>query len=104
MKKQFFWILSILISITVFTAILKYNHDLAMRYQNTDGKGRALFGIIEYALLYYKYFFFIGSMLSIALAFFSIKRRELKSMSFIALALGLLSVALIFIKFWRLMI
>jgi hypothetical protein len=96
MKKQLFGILSILISITVFISIFKYNHDLAIRYRDTDGKGRALFGIIEYVVFYYKYIFLIGSMLSIALAIFSIKRKEKKSISFIALFMGLLSVTLIF--------
>ena len=77
---------------------------MAIRYMATDGKGRALFGIVELWFLNYKFIFIAGSILSIVLAYLSIKRKETKTASYIALGFGLLSASLVFIPFWKLMI
>lgn len=77
---------------------------MAIRHMATDGKGRALFGIVELCFLNYKFIFIANSILSIVLTYLSIKREETKTASYIALGFGILSASLVFIPFWKLMI
>lgn len=104
MKKIVFALMSIIICFIVLIAIAKFNYDLAVRYKTTDGKGRALFGILELCSFYYKVYFFAGGVLSVVLASISIRRKENILASYIALGFGLLSASLVFIPFWKFMV
>lgn len=104
LKSAKFSVLSIAFSILCFIVIIKINHDIALRYLQSDGKTRALFGITETLVYYYQYYFVGLSLLSIAFAIIGAKRKEHWLPTRLAYILGLLSLILIFSRVWRLMI
>jgi hypothetical protein len=104
MKKPIFSIISILLSFANLIVIFKINHEIAVRFLTSDGKTRALFGIVEIAQFTYKYYFIALSVLSILFIVYAIRIREIKTFNQIAIVLSLLSAASIFIPFWKLMI
>ena len=104
MKNARLSIISIVLSIVCLIVIMKINLDIAIRYLSSDGKTKALFGIIEITNFYYKYYFIILSLIAITIAIIASTRREKRSMNRIAYFIGILSLTLIFVQLWRIMI
>ena len=104
MKKNKFSELSIILSIICIIAVIIVNFKIANQYFLSDGKTKALFGLIELTTFYYKYYFVILGILSLILGLLGIKKKELKLTYLIALSLSVLSIILVFIRLWKLMI
>jgi len=104
MKKNKFSVLSIILSITCIIAVIIVNLKIANQYLLSDGKTKALFGLIELTTFYYQYYFVILGILSLILGLLGIKKKELKLIYLIALSLSVLSIIFVFIRLWRLMI
>jgi len=103
MKKPSLSAISIILSLANIAMIIKINHDIAIRYLSSDGKTKALFGIIELQFNY-KYYFILIGLLSLSLAILAIRKKGNILITQIATILGILSTALIFVRLWRLMI
>jgi len=104
MKKSILSIISIMLSIACLIATLKTNHDIAIRYLSSDGKTKAIFGIIEITIFSYQYYFVILSLIAIVVAFIASKRRETRLINVISYFIGILSLLFIFVRPWRLLI
>ena len=104
MKKNKFSELSIILSIICIISVIIVNFKIANQYFLSDGKTKALFGLIELTTFYYKYYFVILGILSLILGLLGIKKKELKLTYLIALSLSTLSIILVFIRLWKLMI
>ena len=89
---------SILLSLIVICAAVWVNSSIAQDYLQSDGKTRALFGLIE--LFYtFKYYFLIGSMISGILLVLAYREKEkLQISAVIFLSVSVLSVVL---KVWK---
>lgn len=103
MKRLKFSLIFLCVSIFSICLTAKINHDIAIYYINTDGKGRALSGIFEH-LFDYKYFYLLLGVFSIVLICLGHKHKESKGILLLALTLALLSIGIIFVSFWKCMI
>lgn len=104
MKKNLLSIASIFLNFVNILVILNINHDIALRYQSSDAKTQALFGIIELLSYSYKYYFLIISLFSIVLLILSLRRNENKLIIGFAFGLSIFSILVIVLRIWRLMI
>jgi hypothetical protein len=84
--------------------IIKINIDIADRYIQSDGKTKALFGIIEALVFYYQYYFIVLCIIALIFAIIGTKRSENRLINRIAYIIGLLTLIIIFSRTWRLMI
>ncbi len=103
MKRLKFSLISLCLSIFSVCITVKVNHDIAAYYINTDGKGKALFGVFEH-LFDYKYFHLLLGGFAIVLIWLGNKHNESKGILLLALTLALLSIGIIFVSFWKCMI
>jgi hypothetical protein len=104
MKKYRFSALSIILSIVCIIAVIVVNQKIAHQYLLSDGKTRAMFGIIEMAQFYYKYYFSILGLSSLLFGLMAIRKKEMKLIIQIALILSVISNISIFIQIWKFMI
>lgn len=92
---------SIILGIISIFGIIYQNYKLAHIYNNSDGKTKALFGIIELAQIDLKIYLGIISILGIILGVFAIRRNENKIYFTTAILLNVIGFILLFIRFWR---
>jgi hypothetical protein len=78
MKRYKLSLVSLIFSCGTIVALFIINREIALRYLSSDGKTKALFGIIEIFSFSYKYFFIIPAIFSLSTAFLAIKKREFK--------------------------
>lgn len=104
MNKYKLSITSIFISIACFVAVVITNYNISIRYLSSDGKTRALFGVIEATNFYYKYYFILLGMFSLVLGLLAIKKKEKLLAILLAFVLSILAIISIFIQLWKLMI
>lgn len=104
MKKYKFSVLSIILSTVCIIAVIIVNQKIANQYILSDGKTRALFGIIEITQFSYKYYFSILGLLSLIVGLLAIKEKEMKILFQIATFLSILSNISVFIQLWKVMI
>ena len=104
MTKKPYATISIFLSILCMLIITWINIKIANQYLSSDGKTKALFGIVELLNFYYKYWFVGLSLGSITLSILSKRNKEGKRIFWISMMLGLLSLIFIFTSIWRLMI
>ena len=104
MKRIRLSIFSTILSSICIVLIIWMNLDIVQKYISTDGKGRALFGIIEIWYLNYKFYLIVISLISIGLSTMATRRKENKYYNLTAYFFGILSLILIFIRFWKIMI
>ena len=98
-------LLSIIVSCLSAFLTIKINYDLLQKYLSADGKTRMLFGIVEgFELLGYAYHFLSLILVSIILIGIGAIKKESKKILLTALSILGLSIAAIFVPFWRLMI
>ena len=91
------------LSIFSLAALIFVNNEIATRYNQADGKTRALFGIVELLEFQYRYLILIPAALSILLTIRLIWTREFKIWDTVTLIFGLLSVVGTVTSSWRLM-
>ena len=104
LKKNKFGLISLLLSIFVCLATSLLNVEIAERYQNADGKTRALFGIVEYLSYSWKYLLFIPATLGLILVFLSFNKKEERLISVVAIAGTLIAIAFIILPIWKLIV
>jgi hypothetical protein len=84
-------------------ALLIINHDISLRYLSSDGKTRALFGLIEIQFSY-KYYFLVFAISSFILAALAIRKKEIRWIATVAIVLSFSSIVLVFIRLWKFMV
>jgi hypothetical protein len=96
--------ISILISLLALALIIWLNLDIAQTYNSTDGKGRALFGIIEITYLIHKYL--IGAIILIAFgtSIFAVRKKDNSVFVYISFLLVIISSILIFLRLWKIFV
>ncbi len=104
MKKYRFSALSIILSIICMIAVIVVNQKIAELYLLSDGKTRALFGIIENVQFYYKYYFSILGLSSLIFGLMAVRKKEMKLTIQIVIFLSIISNISVFIQLWKLMI
>lgn len=104
MNKYKLSITSIVVSVACIVAEIITNYNISIRYLSSDGKTRALFGVIEATNFYYKYYFIVVGMFSLVLGLLAIKKKEKLLVIQLALVLSILAIISIFIQLWKLMI
>lgn len=104
MNKKLNSMISIILSILCILIITWVNVKIAKQYLSSDGKTQALFGIVETLSFSYKYWFIGLSIGSIITAILGKRKNEGKQIFWISMALGIISMIIIFTPIWRLMI
>ena len=91
---------SILISLFCICGIVFQNYRLAVMFNKSKGKNRALFGITELAQLDVK--LYLGIFLVVALAFgiFAIRKTENRQFSILSIILSIIGIILLFVRLW----
>ncbi|KUJ50222.1 hypothetical protein [Chryseobacterium sp. JAH] len=93
-------LLSIVSNFIVIWFLVRINVSIFEKYINTDGKTKALFGLIELQYIY-KYYFLSIILVSFIFLCYAYKKNEdivVKIAALISLGLAILS---IFINFWK---
>lgn len=103
-KKYKFSFFLITLSIAEIVYLIFLNYNLAQRYLSADGKTRALFGIIELTWLVYKFYLAPFLIVSLILLILSFRKKEWKTLSIVAALLNVVSIVIVFVRFWTLMI
>lgn len=104
MTKKLNSTISIILSILCILIIIWINIKIANRYLSSDGKTQALFGIVENLSFSYKYWFIGLSISSIITAIIGKRKNEGKPIFWISIALGIISMIIIFTPIWKLII
>jgi hypothetical protein len=99
-----FSLISVILSGLSIAIIIKINIDIAHRYLQSDGKTKALYGIVETLIFYYQYYFVGLSLIAFVFAILGSKRKEQKIINSVAYTIGVISLILIFASVWRLMV
>lgn len=104
LNRKLYSLISIIVSGLSLIIIIKINYDIAHRYLESDGKTQALFGLIEIANFYYKYYLISLALISLMLAIIGSKKSENKLINRIAYLIAFLTLIAIFLKIWIIMI
>ncbi|MCO4294808.1 hypothetical protein NF867_18235 [Solitalea sp. MAHUQ-68] len=97
-------ILALLISLVSIIWLLEINRQIAIAFENSDGKTRALFGIIEILSFGYKYYLVIPGLFAVILGVLGLKRKESRRLSIASICSGLLIILSVFIRLWTVMV
>ena len=95
---------SILISIVSIATTLFINIQIAARYIRSDGKTKALFGIIELLQFGYQYYVVLLGIVALILAIVGLRKDIPGNKKIIALFLSLIAVSIVFVRLWRLFV
>ena len=104
LKKNKFGLISLFLSIFVCLVTILLNVDIAERYQNADGKTRALFGIVEFLNFSWKYYLLIPAITALILVFLSFKEKEKRVTSAVATVMTLIAIVFIILPIWKLIV
>jgi hypothetical protein len=74
-----------------------------MRYQESNGKTRALFGIIEIQFSYI-YYLVLPAITGLIFGIISLRQEQSKKASTVAILVACLTIAMVFLRIWRLMV
>jgi hypothetical protein len=101
-SNSFGWLtVSVLLSVLVIFFLIYINIQTALLYENSHGKDRALFGLIELINFGYKYWLIFPALLALTIGLLNWYRGGGKKAILISL-LALVACCLIFIRFWLL--
>jgi hypothetical protein len=95
---------SIGLSILSLISILYVDNEIATRYNQADGKTKALFGIMELLQFNYKYFILIPATISALLTFRIFKLSEYKIWDAISGMVSLIAIIGVLTSSWKLLI
>lgn len=98
-----FLLTSYLLSLLCLIGISIINQKIAIRYQESSGKTSALFGIIELQYSYI-YYLVLPALVGLILGILSFKQEQTKAISAIAVLVACLTIALVFLRIWRLLV
>ncbi len=91
--------ISILLSAFLLLLLVYINIKTAILYYNSQGKNRALFGLIEMVNFGYKYWLLIPALLAMILGLVDLRKVITKTTVF-ATSFAILVIGLIFVRFW----
>ena len=95
---------SILISVISIAVTLFINIQIAARYTRSDGKTKALFGIIELLQFKYQYYVVLLGIIALILAIVSVRIDKIKNKKNIGMLLSVIAVVIVFLRSWRLFV
>lgn len=105
MKKARFLTVSILLSLISIGISVYINIQIAKAYINTDGKGRALFGLILLLRFGYQYYVAILGLIALIMALVNIKVDTQQRTNLLwAILLSIFALTIVFADFWRLFV
>jgi hypothetical protein len=78
------------------------NYQIAVKYIQTDGKTRALFGIIEIVTFSFQYYVLILPLISFCFIVLAKWKNKLSFEFFYPIFLFCISIGMIFLRIWRL--
>lgn len=98
-----FVLTSYLLSLLCIIGTAIINQQIAIRYQEASGKTRALFSIIE---LQYSYIYYLAvpALVGLILGIISFRQEQSKTKSAIAVLVACITIAMVFLRIWRLMV
>jgi hypothetical protein len=95
---------SFAIGLISLAAVIYVDMEIASTYEHSDGKTKAMFGIIELARFSYKYLILIPAILSIVLIAVVIWKRRLRFLDIVVLVIGVTAIIGTVTSSWRLFI
>lgn len=104
MKGSKYSLLSIFASSICIIGLLIHNYNLAETYLTSDGKTKALFGIIELSRLHIKLYYIPLALLCIIFLVFARKEKENLTLFICSFTFLLIAVFCFFYPFWLLMV
>jgi hypothetical protein len=99
MRNKFSVISFALNFVTIFF-IVNLNYKIYNKYINSNGKTKALFGLVELGYLEYKFYLLIPIIFSIGLSIYAKKRFENRYTYLSALLISALLLILVFVRIW----
>jgi hypothetical protein len=93
-------LISIAFSFISVALTLYQNYRLACMYELAQGKTKALFGITEIREMDKKVYIGIISIAALIIGYIALRKQENKKLAMTAIFLGVLSIALLFIRLW----
>lgn len=100
MKRAPYSSIALLLSVVCIIAIVQISYEMAVCYLTTDGKGRAVYGLIEISFAY-KYYYLLLSIAAGIFAAIAMRKKENKILVVAAFVGSLLSAWVNFIDIWR---
>jgi hypothetical protein len=94
--------LSFILSLVSIAITVLINHKIAEAYNETDGKGKLLFGIIERLRFGYQYWACVISISAFLLA--ALSKSQGSKIKLGAIALSLFAITIIFLRIWRILL
>lgn len=98
--KNKFGLISLFLSLMVVILTIQTNLLIAETYISSNGKNKALFGIIELTNFSYKYFYILICIMSFYFAWLYSKKSKNFFMITICFLFSLLSGILVFLRLW----
>ena len=102
--RNIYSIISCLITGISLICILAINQKIASHYLTSDGKTKALFGMVEYLRFGFKYYLLIPCIIALVLGIVGFKKEKLKTISTLSIFFSCFVIVLIFFQLWKLMI
>lgn len=96
-------LIAILLSLTGLAMLLKINHNIALVYEMSGEKTRAVFGLVELGFLY-KYYTGIFGLTAIVLSILALQNREKKLWVRTAMVFSIVAFVATFMKLWKVMV
>ncbi len=98
------YVISIFLSLISILGIIFQNYRLAVMYNESGGKNRALFGITEIAQYDIKLYLGIFLFVALLIGIIAIRRKENKIFSLLSIIVSLIGIILLFFRIWTIMI
>jgi hypothetical protein len=95
---------SLLLSLASIITTLCINYQIAKEYLRVDGKTQALFSIKELLQFGYQYWVAIAGLVALILGIIGTVKSTSTAFKWAAILLSLLSIALVFVRIWRVFI
>jgi hypothetical protein len=97
-------IVSLVLGLFSLTAIFYVDIEIANTYMHSNGKTKAMFGIIEISRFSYKYLIVIPAILSIILITIVMRKRKFSFLDVAILVIGVTAITGTVTSSWRLII
>lgn len=96
--------ISLLLSLAGILAALSINYEIALQYEASSGKTKALFGLVTLISFGYRYYFVFLGVIALALAITDFRKRRDINYLKLTILLSLTSILLTILDLWRLMV
>jgi hypothetical protein len=96
--------ISLILGAVTTAALISINLVITFRYTSSDGKTQALFTLVDLLSYSWIYWLLIPAAASLILAILALVHKEPKTLTLTACLVGLVAIALVFIRFWWLLV